>query len=694
MQPYCYTREDDLICYSKEYILLELYRAVHPDAPLPDVELAKREIDVARYYKRAVETFCDMPVDVDFNVDPLDFTGFVLHHGAKTLEKAIVACQFDAIKNHPYLQNLENEVSRFGVYGRFIHYSRATDPLYRGIYFVCGYDRDRVLDPKLNVTRIVKNMHTAGVMPLDIIAVRISGKSAFVAHQLVVHHCLNSTTVRALGNMYDLPKRLDQISTWFMRTITMLCRNILDEKLGMTGRMENKIARNNFFPQWGREELRRGGLDADDYTIHTAPEKKSLFDRQMASLNELAAVTFDNEKCKFVVPSRKYIGTNFVCVEQLIYLVGTASNICAVNVEKQYADALFDNLLGCGVLFSRADSKTKSTFLFDGKQIDVIHPIYCRTMKAELYADAKSFSHMVKTHQGAAIRGIHLNDLDQVVDRCKKVGIDLCLEMPQQHFLHAASAADFNSGNFICTVGIPPKSSASFDLLTREMEVLHHFCVNEEPAHGWCVVYGTLESIKEIRAWLRKNHIRYFLAKPTVTQLTGIGAKTGFGPGKNTKSSIMIVVDSICYDAFNYVLLKAKFPEYFHYALEDVQADGEVLSMACASSDLDRMFATCKHYNIPICFDEAHVMDKHYDAKIGMNSRAYRLLYAAYNSPQIHSMMEQIMRIDAGDRMLTPDELRAYNHNPGPILPPTPEQRREQEAYAKKLAEQMAKDSL
>lgn len=689
MKSFCYAHNRDLLGYAKEYILLELYRAVNPDVAMPDVELAKLALERARRKDGVVEDFCDMPVHVNFYQNPLDFSGFVQYHGSELLENAILACQIDAIGNNPYLCDLEEKVSRFGMIGKFINYYHCPDPLYCGIYFVCGYDRNRVLGSGLNVMQIVKDMRTAGVMPLDIIAVRVTGGGAYAAHQFIVHHCLNASTMRALGVMYGLPKRLDKISTNFMKNTTMLCRNILDKKLGMTGQMENKIARDNFFPVWARVELDRGGLDADDYTLHTAPEKKSLFEKHMVSLDELAAETFNNEKCKFIVPPSKYTGTNFVRVEQLIYLVGLASNICAVTVDRQDAQRLFDNLLGCGVLFSRADSKMKSTFIYDGKQLDIIQPIFCRTMKEALFICAKPFSYMVKTYGGAAIRGIHMDDLDRVADLCEKAGIDICLDMPEQHFLHAASAEDFNRGHFICTVGISPECGREFNRLTAGMDVLHNFCVDEEPAHGWRVVYGTLDSIKEIRAWLKAHDIRYFLAKPSVVALTGIAAKTGFGPGKNVQSSIMIVLDSICSNALEYALLKAKFPEYFHYSLEDVQANGKVRALACVSSDLDRVFTTCKHYDIPICFDESHVIDKHYDVKIGFDARAYRLLYSSAHELQIISMIEQIMNMDAADRMLTPDDLHKYNHNHGPVLPPSAEQIRELEAYARTLLNDM-----
>ena len=685
MKSFCYAHNRDLLGYAKENILLELYRAVNPDAAMPDMELAKIALERARRKGGVVESFCDMPVQVNFYQNPLDFSEFAQHHGPKRLKKAIHACQIDAIHNHPYLRDLENKVSWFGMIGKFTNYSRCPDPLYCGIYFVCGYDRERVQDPNLNVMQVVKNMHTAGMMPLDIIAVRLTGVGAYAAHQFIMHYCLNASTMRTLGMMYELPQRLNQISIAFMKNTTMLCRNILNNNLGITGQMENKIARDNFFPVWAQEELKRGGVDPDDYTLHTAPEKKGLFEKHMASLDELAAVTFGNEKCKFLVPSDKYSGTNFVCVKQLIYLAGLTSNICAVTVDKQDAQSLFDNFLGCGVLFSRADSRLKSTFLFDGKQLDIIQPIFCRTRKAALFASAKPFSHMVKTHRGAAIRGIHVEDLDRVVYLCKKAGIDLCLDMPEQHFLHAASAEDFNRGNFICTVGIPPQHGSKFNLITAGIEVLHHFCVNEEPAHGWRVVYGTLDSIQEIRTWLNANDIRYFLAKPSVTALTGIAAKTGFGPGRNVQSSIMIVVDAIHGDTLEYVLLKAKFPEYFQYSLEDVRAKGKVRALACVSSDLERLFKTCKHYNIPICFDESHVIDKHYDKKVGFNTRAYRLLYPSANEPEIISMIEQIMNMDVNDRLLPPDQLRKYNRNHGPILRPTAEQIRQQEAYARQL---------
>ena len=218
-----------LLNLKNEHILLALYRAAAPKGQEPTRESLLRAIDYAKRKNGGlVEEFSGIHIGVNFLCDPLDFSDYVNHHGTKALEEAICACQIRGIGEHPYLKDLEKKVCNYGMRGKFVRCKKSFDPIYRGIYFVCGYYGDEVLDEDMNIPALWRDQQINGVAPLRLHVERIGYDSPYATHQKVMHYCFNASHMRCLANMYDLPM-LDRCSTNFLRNVTMLCRNTMNQ---------------------------------------------------------------------------------------------------------------------------------------------------------------------------------------------------------------------------------------------------------------------------------------------------------------------------------------------------------------------------------------------------------------------------------------------------------------------------------
>jgi hypothetical protein len=303
--------------------------------------------------------------------------------------------------------------------------------------------------------------------------------------------------------------------------------------------------------------------------------------------------------------------------------------------------------------------------------------------------------------------GIHYDDIDKLFAEAEKEKIKMCVNTDTYYFAHSTSGQDFDKGNFIYPISVPKSMNSAFQKITERLniEVVDSPEINTDKAHGLITLYATLDSIDELKKWLSKHpDVLYFQAKPSVTQITGVGAETGWGPGKNTQSSIFMVFDAYYKDEINYIFLKTKFPEYFKYSLEDIRNMGKqdvdegkargigTSSFGASSADLDRIFATADHYNIPICINSNKPFYNTIDEKTGLNDMTYTITFPSTYTRQINQMLELIGREDRYDRMLPREELEKFNHNPGIGYGPTAEQMKEQAEYAAKIAAEIASE--
>lgn len=673
----------DLFTIPKNYILLQLYAAATNDyekiGKQDIIEYAKRAVEYAlRKDNGIVNEFLGVSIRVDFSGKEFDFSLFARAHGPIVLQNAIIKCQILGIEQDPYLSRLIRDVERFGLSATYTIYSAAHDPIYDGIYFICGYYAREVNDENLNIEEIYKTQYSSGKLRMNLHVEKITGGESFGIHQKVVHYCLNASTMKALRKKFGVEDRMDSCSSWFVKNITMLCRNIKDPKIGMTGQMENKLALENFFPVQVANEIRTGGEgEYDDYMLHTAPERIPLFQKNMMSLQNLVKKIYNLNHCVLVKPKIDEKST-FVPLEKLIFKTG---HLTAVTLPQRLSKPFIDRMIKqCSeVLFSQAEGKESSTFIFDSRYQPKVQLAYLFVSKPYLEKrkireedSGDSYAYLYNTY------GIYFHDLDRVFAEAAKQGIDLCINTEKYYFAHTANAEEFTQGNFVYPVCVPIRKTEAFRRIAEQngIRVVEENIGNQEPAHGLICLYATLDSIDELKKWLSAHpEVCYFQAKASVTQLTGIGAKTGFGPGKNTHSSICMVFDAYYKNEIEYIFLKTKFPQYFAYTLEDIRKLGEqdvlngkakgigTSSFAAVSSDLERIFKTVQHYSIPVCINSDSVFYQVLDTKTGINDLLYTLTFPAVYRSEINSMIEQLADIDSADRLLSREDINKYIWN-------------------------------
>ena len=60
----------------------------------------------------------------------------------------------EEISKNKFINDLVNEANAFGLLGVYMNFRRAVNPQYNGIYFVCGYLPEIVMDKTLNLEKL------------------------------------------------------------------------------------------------------------------------------------------------------------------------------------------------------------------------------------------------------------------------------------------------------------------------------------------------------------------------------------------------------------------------------------------------------------------------------------------------------------------------------------------------------------
>ena len=681
-----YAWQRDLLCVPREQLLLHLYNAIidstegiHIDKR-PTIEDAKRAITRASNTSNGkVIEFMGEEINVDFSNKKFDFTEFKKQYGPFVLREAITNSQISGMEMNSYLNNLEREAAMFNIQGKYIKYFNAKDPIYNGIYFVCGYDIDTITDKYLDIEKIVKTQSDGNRTRLDIHAEKLTGGSPYSVHQNVVHYCLGASTIRTLGNKYGIKSRINICSNAFINNIVMLCRNINNIKLPATSRMDNQIALNNFFPAQAEEELETKGEGLEnEYIMHTNPERLPFFKKNMVSLDEIIKRTFDLKSAKIVKPKNKYKNTNFIPIKKLIF---KTSNLLAVSIPNSSAHRLQEILLNeCPeIYFSQATSPDTTTFIYDAVYQTKLQHAYILAVKPQLFNREFQFDDLTNQYNEICTRGIHLNDIDKLFTEADKAGLKMCVNMDRYHYAHSCNAEDFSKANFIYPISFPNSQADKIQSITDKLgiQVVCEPKMNKEKVHGLMAVYANIESIKETKKWLSQHpEILYYQSKPVAAMLTGLAAETGFGsPEKNRFSSICLVFDSYYQNEIKHMLFRTRNPEFFKYSLSDIRAIGAedvkqgkarglgTSSFGCPNSDIDRLFDNTQYYNIPICISDEKLFYNMYDARSGMSDCSYTITFPSSYIEEMNSLLDQFSIIDMKDRLVSLNDFKKYNYN-------------------------------
>ena len=126
-----------------------------------------------------------------------------------------------AIRNNPFLKDLEDAVAQFGMCGIFIWAHHSEQPQDNGYYFLCGYDRQTIEAAAKESERLYDLQRSKKSIRLDLHICRVTDRSAFNVHQEVMEYCFRAATMGFLfkwAGLTHCPKRISseflQVSLW------------------------------------------------------------------------------------------------------------------------------------------------------------------------------------------------------------------------------------------------------------------------------------------------------------------------------------------------------------------------------------------------------------------------------------------------------------------------------------------------
>ena len=654
-----YSWTEDLLSLPKEQILLTLLAVLGDSHASVDEAAAAIQESGGQ-----ISCFRGKEIHVDLSREELDFSGFARVYGSSMLENAIMEMLVTAIHSNSYLSVLEDACREFGLFGRYMKYESTDDPIYKGVYFVCGYNLKTVTDPDLNISNIVKTQYGASRLRLDIHAEKVGGTCPYAVHQKTVHYCLNASTIRMLCHRFGVPC-IDACSAWFVKNIHMLCRNAFSNKLDPVGRGENKIALGNFFPRQSNVELAFAGRgDPLNYMIHTAPERIPLFKKDgMVKMETLVEHVFKLSNVKFSDPPKGSNESNHQGFMKLLYSTHRVSALTLSTAEGKALQTLLTESYP-HILFSVAQSNEGMTVFYESLHGAQFQQATVHARKSHLFARSYQLEQLERETASYYCIGVHLEDLDLLFSRADRAGLRLCINTKRNQFAHNATAADVESGNYICAVSYPMEQDAMMDAILADVRIRVYYRteMNREKTCGLFVPYTSLEAVGAVKRWLAANpEIRYFQAKPVASSLSGTAAKTGFGSAAaNRFSSIFFAIDARYEEQAECAFLKARHPEYFKYTPSDIRKLGGTASVAVPSGDLPRLFQTAQDYDLPVCVDPDRVLHGIIDPKHGISDSTYTLMFPTAHTAQWESILWQIAEIDRNDRLVKPDDLNIY----------------------------------
>lgn len=206
---------------------------------------------------------------------------------------------FDTIQEiaeNKILCNLVELADNFNMYGAYIKYTKAKNPYYNRIYFVCSTSAKEVTDKNLNIEEIYKQQLNSQVFNLKIHITAITNQSPYNVHSDIINYCLHASTVNGLLNLYGYENNFECISTGFILLLEMLYLNSINKNLKSLEQEKQFAVGQEFLKRMGKIELELNGKDSDSPKIHLAPEKLDKNCPNMVSMEELIHQTLSIEK--------------------------------------------------------------------------------------------------------------------------------------------------------------------------------------------------------------------------------------------------------------------------------------------------------------------------------------------------------------------------------------------------------------
>ena len=130
---------------------------------------------------------------------------------------------FNEIAKNAYINCLDGICKDFGLYGAYIdNVNEDINSDYSAIYFVMGMDKNKVYNPDINISSLIKKQQREkDFVPIDVCAIKITNEAPLVVNQNVIEYCKN---IELIKNIYEvrahvLPTKIHKISLEYISSL-------------------------------------------------------------------------------------------------------------------------------------------------------------------------------------------------------------------------------------------------------------------------------------------------------------------------------------------------------------------------------------------------------------------------------------------------------------------------------------------
>lgn len=344
----------------------------------------------------------------------------------------------EEISKNKFINDLVNEAKAFGMHGVYVNYSKAENPQYNGIYFVCGYDANKVMDKNNNIEQMYMEQGRTNRFRADIHITKITDQSPFNAHQDIVNYCLHASTLRGIANKVGFNKTFKNVSTSFVTMAEMLYLNSTDSRLSYLERKRNEFTLEEFFKREGDREFLLDGETGDGPDMHMRPEKIDKKIPNMVSLEELSYKTLATERMVI----------SYDMLEKMKQEFAKHPNILFFQAKPVITKLNMPDNQGFG-------SKSKN----ERSSVVIVYDAYYKKQVDLMYLKVKhpqcfeySLNDIKKQGKGTCSFGVGAKDLASVFKKAKEQKIPICLDVKKLYFNCNKSYSPTNVAGYTVTI--------------------------------------------------------------------------------------------------------------------------------------------------------------------------------------------------------------------------------------------------
>jgi len=340
----------------------------------------------------------------------------------------------EEISKNKFINDLVNEANAFGLLGVYMDFRRAVNPQYNGIYFVCGYLPEIVMDKTQDLEKLYVEQGRTNRFRADLHITKITNQSPFNVHQDVANYCLHASTLRGIANKVGFDKPFRNVSTSFVSMSEMLYLNSRDGRLPLRERERNRLTLNEFFKREGDREYLLDGNTGDSAELHMRPEKLDKSIPNMVSLEELVYITYGTERMVVSYDMLDPIKQEFAKHPEILFFQAKPV-ITRLRVP--------DNQ---GYGSKEKNERSSVVIVYDAfykKQVDIM---YLRVKNPQLFS--YSLNDIKKIGKGTVSFGIGAKDLSAIFKRAHEERMPICLDPNKLYHTRDGSYSETNVAGY------------------------------------------------------------------------------------------------------------------------------------------------------------------------------------------------------------------------------------------------------